>query len=56
MLTKPEITKKLSESGSVFPADVVAKKIIRDSNLGRFHISIGLDGWLLRMLHPGVLL
>jgi len=36
MMTKPEITKKLSESGSVFSAEKVAKDIITQSTIGVF--------------------
>jgi len=54
MLTKPDITKKLSESGSVFSPLVVARDIVRFSGQGYFGISTGLDGWLLKQLHPGM--
>lgn len=54
MQTKPEILRKLSESGSVFSSQQVAKDIHRFSTIGYFNISTGLDGWLLRMLHPGM--
>lgn len=54
METKPSVTKKLSEAGQVFPADVVAKDIIKYSTRGYFGISTGLDGWLLKQLHPGM--
>jgi len=54
MLTKPNITKKLSESGSVFSTEVVAKKLVNGSTKGLFTITIGLDGWLLKQLHPGM--
>ena len=54
MKTKPEITKKLSESGSVFSAEQVAKDIVACSTQGYFAISTGLDGWLLKHLHPGM--
>jgi hypothetical protein len=54
ILTKPDITKKLSESGSVFSPSVVARDIIRFSGQGYFGISTGLDGWLLKQLHPGM--
>lgn len=54
MKTKPALTKKLSESGNLFkPADV-AKDIVKYSNRGYFGISTGLDGWLLKQLHPGM--
>ena len=54
MLTKPDITKKLSESGTVFPATVVASDILNYSSKGYFGISTGLDGWLLKQVHPGM--
>ena len=54
MKVKPMLSKKLSESGSVFNAKTVAKEIISCSNQRYFNISIGLDGWLLRQLHPGM--
>ena len=54
MLTKPELTKKLSESGSVFKPDCVARDIVYYSNMGYFGISTGFDGWLLKQLHPGM--
>ena len=54
MLTKPEITKKISESGSVFAAREVAQAIVAGSTAAYYNISIGLDGFLLRMLHPGM--
>ena len=54
MKTKLELTKKLSESGSVFTAAVVAKDIVEYSAKGYFCISTGLDGWLLKQVHPGM--
>jgi hypothetical protein len=54
MLTKPDITKRLSDSGSVFAPAVVAQDILRYSAHGYFGISTGLDGWLLKQLHPGM--
>ena len=54
MKSKPYLTKKLSESGSVFRAEDVAKDIVNYSNKGYFGISTGLDGWLLKQLHPGM--
>jgi 3-dehydrosphinganine reductase len=53
MQSKPELTKKLSSSGNVFPSSVVAKDIVDLSTRGYFGISTGLDGWLLKQLHPG---
>lgn len=52
MLSKPDITKKLSESGDVFSASVVAADIVNYSTKGYFGISTGLDGWLLKQVHP----
>jgi 3-dehydrosphinganine reductase len=54
MQTKPLITKKLSESGAVFSPTEVAKNIAEYSSRGYFGISTGLDGWLLKNLHPGM--
>ncbi len=54
MLTKPSLTKVISESGQVFPPSAVAKDIIRDAEAGCFNISTGMDGWLIRQLHPGM--
>lgn len=54
METKPEVTKKISESGSVFSSQEVASDIVSLSTAGYFNISTGLDGWMLRQLHPGM--
>lgn len=54
MKSKPSITKKLSESGTVFSPSQVAKAIVDGSSAGCFSISIGLDGWLLQQAHPGL--
>jgi 3-dehydrosphinganine reductase len=54
MESKPEITKKISESGSVFSSKEVASDIVASSTAGYFNISTGLDGWMLRQLHPGM--
>ena len=54
METKPEVTKKISESGSVFSSQEVASDIVTLSTAGYFNISTGLDGWMLRQLHPGM--
>lgn len=53
MLDKPEITKKLSESG-VFSPESIAKDIVYYSKKGYFAISNGFDGWMLKQLHPGM--
>uniref|UniRef100_A0A7S3ME75 3-dehydrosphinganine reductase n=1 Tax=Spumella elongata TaxID=89044 RepID=A0A7S3ME75_9STRA len=54
MLSKPQITRALSESGDVFSAQRVAHDLVHYSNEGYFGISTGLDGWLLKQLHPGM--
>lgn len=54
MIDKPFITKALSESGTVFSSEDVAKTIVKYSTLGYFGVSVGLDGWLLKQLHPGM--
>ncbi len=54
MVTKPDITKRLSAAGQVFSSDSVAKDIVQFSAKGYFGISTGFDGWLLKQLHPGM--
>jgi 3-dehydrosphinganine reductase len=54
MKSKPLITKKLSESGSVYSPHSVALDIVRLSACGYFGISTGLDGWMLKQVHPGM--
>jgi 3-dehydrosphinganine reductase len=54
MESKPLITRLLSESGQVFEAIQVASDIAAGSANGQFSISTGLDGWMLRQLHPGM--
>mmetsp|Transcript_64155 Transcript_64155/g.126253 ORF Transcript_64155/g.126253 Transcript_64155/m.126253 type:complete len:339 (-) Transcript_64155:104-1120(-) len=54
MLSKPLITRLLSESGQVFSAQQVAQDLVNNSTEGYFAISTGLDGWLLKQLHPGM--
>jgi len=54
MKDKPSLTKKLSEAGEVFSPQKVAVDVVRLSNAGYFGISTGLDGWLLKQLHPGM--
>ena len=44
----------ISESGVVFTASTVAEDIVYYSTRGYFGISTGLDGWLLKQLHPGM--
>lgn len=54
MTTKPELTKKLSESGSLFSSQDVANDIVKYSGQGYFGITTGLDGWMLKQAHPGL--
>jgi 3-dehydrosphinganine reductase len=49
MKTKPWLTAKLSESGTLFSSQIVAGDIIRMSSRGWFAISTGMDGWLLKL-------
>lgn len=49
MKTKPWLTAKLSETGSLFTSQQVASDIIRMSSRGWFAISTGMDGWLLKL-------
>lgn len=53
MLSKPALTHMLSESG-VFPPKDIAMDIVNYSAKGYFAISHGFDGWLLKLLHPGM--
>lgn len=54
MESKPRITQLLSEAGNVFDPIHVAQDITTGSAAGYFSISTGLDGWMLRQLHPGM--
>ncbi|CAM6001584.1 unnamed protein product, partial [Sphagnum balticum] len=56
ILTQPELTKVLSESGHVFSADEVAAAAVAGSTAKQFHVSVGsvLDGWLLKNTQPGM--
>lgn len=54
MQSKPEITKKLSESGTLFSSTSVARDIVEGSTSGHYSITSGLDGWFLKQLHPGM--
>ncbi len=54
MQTKPEITKKLSEAGSVFSSHAVADDIVKQSGSNYFGIATGFEGWLLKLAHPGM--
>lgn len=38
----------------VFSAQAVAKDLVNGSTEGYYGISTGLDGWLLKQLHPGM--
>lgn len=38
----------------VFSAKQVAQDLVNGSTLGHFGIATGLDGWLLKQLHPGM--
>ena len=54
MVSKPDLTKALSETGSVFSSEEVAADIVRYSGQGYFGISTGLDGYFLKQAHPGM--
>jgi 3-dehydrosphinganine reductase len=54
MESKPDLTKSLSETGSVFSSEEVAADIVKYSGLGYFGISTGLDGFFLKQAHPGM--
>ena len=54
MDSKPSLTKKLSESGNLFKPDAVASDILNQISSQYFGITTGLDGWLLKQLHPGM--
>ena len=54
MKGKPSLTAQLSDSGSLFQPEDVARGMVTMSAAGCSHISTGLDGWLLKMLHPGM--
>lgn len=51
---QPPLTKLLSESGHVFDAVSVAKSIVSGSTHREFAISVGLDGWMVKQLQPGL--
>lgn len=53
MKTKPQITKDISDGSAVMPPSAVAKEIISGAEAHLFVISHGLEGWLLKQLHPG---
>lgn len=54
MKTKPSITQLISSAGHIFSPEEVACKLVECVEAGKFGISIGLDGWLLKQLHPGM--
>lgn len=54
MLSKPKLTAQISESGCVFTPEEVAESIIKYAHLGYYNISIGVDGFLLKQVHPGM--
>jgi len=54
MLSKPSITKKISESGHLFSSDEVALSLIKSSDLNYYSLYVGLDGWMLTQVHPGM--
>ena len=54
MLSKPSLTKDISETGVVVPPQDVARDIVHYASQGYYGISTGLDGWLIKQLHPGM--
>ena len=54
MLTKPNLTKEISETGVVVPPAEVARDIVFYSTSGYYGISTGFDGWIIKQLHPGM--
>lgn len=54
MLSKPLLTKTISETGHVFSASDVANDIVHGSTAGYFGISSGFDGWMLKQAHGGM--
>ena len=52
--TKPELTRLLSDATAVTTPRVVAQGMIQGIEEGRYHISVGLDGWLLANLCCGM--
>ena len=53
-LMKPELTKVLSDSGSLFTPQKIADDILKGIDFGRFYIYHGMDGFLLAMLNCGM--
>ncbi|KAI6647311.1 3-ketodihydrosphingosine reductase isoform X1 [Oopsacas minuta] len=51
---KPELTKILSETGSVFKPQKIAEDILKGIDFGRFYIYHGFDGFFLAMLNSGM--
>jgi len=52
--TKPEITKKLSESASIVSPDIVGRGIVEGMVDFDPHISFGFDGWMLSTVTSGM--
>ena len=52
--TKPEVTRLLSDATAVTSPQEVASAIIDGMADGKYHISVGLDGWLLANLCCGM--
>jgi 3-dehydrosphinganine reductase len=52
--TKPEITKKLSESAAIVSPDIVGRGIVEGMVDFDPHISFGFDGWMLSTLTAGM--
>ena len=52
--TKPEITKKLSESAAIVSPDIVGRGIVEGMIDFDPHISFGFDGWMLSTLTSGM--
>lgn len=54
MLTKPLLTKNISESGTVVSPQEVARDIVFYSRQHYYGISTGFDGWMMKQIHPGM--
>jgi 3-dehydrosphinganine reductase len=54
MLTKPNLTKEISDSSTIVSAVEVAKDIVHYSAMRYYGISTGFDGWIIKQLHPGM--
>ena len=51
---KPNLTKLLSDTGSVFKPKKIAEDILKGVDFGRFYIYHGFDGFFLAMLNSGM--